>query len=219
MSNKLIVAALLLAMGSSAWAETSPTFAEIAEIDAKVKKQELLNKLSEVLAKSHPAGAAPSLSAPVPALPAPLPPSGARAAGAPILPGAPDVDLAADVRVMAVYGVGDNLFAEVQAAGVATTVSVRGNRKIGPWTVTALTPYEMTLSRGEATPAKGKKKATAPVTKVISIADNSITPPGTAAPQAAIEPEDIAAKAKAASKLYPTSMPELPIPMPPRAKE
>lgn len=224
MSNKLIVAGLLLAMGSAAWAEASPTFAEITEIDAKVKKQELLNKLNEVIAKSRPAVAAgPGLSAPAPALPLPPVPS-AQAPGVPApagAAGAPAVDMYADVRVMAVYGVGENLFAEVQTGGLATTVSVRGNRKIGPWTVIGLTPYELTLSSGESVPAKGKTKAKAPVIKVISIADNSIAsaPANAPAGPASPAPEEMAAKAKAASKLYPTSMPELPIPMPPRAKE
>src|SRR6476620_250851 len=114
MSNKLIVAGLLLAMGSTAWAEASPTFAEITEIDAKVKKPALLNKLDEVLAKGRPA-AAPglSLSAPVPPMPTLPAAAAARAPSVPNAPSAHAADPVADLRVMAVYGVGDNLFAEV----------------------------------------------------------------------------------------------------------
>lgn len=209
MSNKFALAGLLLALSTASWAQSSTTFSEVAELGAQLKKQEMLSRLAEAQAKAKTAGAS---SAPV-ALP-PVPAAGSKAPAGPVAAPAPAVvDPTADLRVTALYGVGDNLFADVRYGGMATTVSVRGNARIGDWTLVQLTPYEMTL-RQEKAAAKGKKRGAA-ATRVIAIPDLGNTGASSAAPGSMPDVPGLPPlPASRAKQQFATAMPALPIPMP-----
>lgn len=158
MSNKLIFCAVLLAFGAQAQAQTAPTFADITNANAELKLQELHNKLDEAKAKASSANGSRSSDlpqapkAPFP-LPAPLAPSAPVSVSAP----EPETTETGKVELVAIYGIGTRLQAEVQYKGRTLTVSANGsNSQVGPWHVESVTPYLVSLVR-PGKKVKGKK--------------------------------------------------------------
>lgn len=187
---------------------TAPTFGQIADINAQWEYQEVMNKLNEARAKAADASKPAAVIAPTGGTNTPKPPKA-------FLPPLAGLSTPSDVRVTAVYGVGDNLFADVKYGDLSTTVSVRDNPRLGPWTVVKLTAHELTL-RQEKAPGKGKKNNPAATTRVIPIPDmgrmtNESVGAGMAAPDFTGVPQQIGQRS---SPTMMTSMPALPIPMP-----
>jgi hypothetical protein len=189
---------------------SSPTFGQIADLNAQWQYQEVLNKLNEARAKgtTAPKSAAAEASPPpiVGTLPKPV------AAGLAVrLPGFAPLPVREDVHVSAVYGMGENLYADVRYGDLSTTVSVLGNSRLGPWTVVKLTPDELTL-RQETVVGKGKKRKVTKTSRVIAI--SSVNSPASSAEGGHASsdfPELPRAKSSPTSM---TAMPALPIPMP-----
>lgn len=149
MSNKLIIASIFMAWGSCAFA--GPTISEISSLNAELKMQDLQNKLDD--ARNKKGGADASNLPPVPAV---------GAAGGPAVPAVSALAGASieseDIKLVAIYGIGQDLKAEVLFNGNSFTVSKQnGNTKLGSWTVSDITPYRLVLSKTGARAKKGGK--------------------------------------------------------------
>ena len=175
MSNKPLIAAWLLAFSVPAFAQTEPTFADIASANRELKYQELRNKLSEAKAKSAPASALPASALP-PQAPVPLPSPIAMPSGRASVP-EPSVEQAAPSKpqLVAIYGIGNRLSAEIQYNGSTHTVRTGGDPSLGDWTVETITPFTVVVTKPGA---KGKKGAdTAPVRQTLHLASEPAADP------------------------------------------
>jgi len=145
MSNKILIAAAFALAQASAQAQQAPTtFDQIAALNEELKVQELRNKLAESKAKAKqavtPSGATQSLP------PALLPAS--KAMDIPL----PQMSASAmpedDLRLIAIYGVGKSLFADVSFNGTPLTVSAHTNaNRLGVWKVREITAQGLTIVR------------------------------------------------------------------------
>jgi hypothetical protein len=158
MSNKTLALALLLSVNAVAFAQTAPTYADIRDAAMALKLQEYRSKLKAAQAKEAASGL-PGVSAGegAPALPPPLPAVQPPASSLPsTLPvPAPKKEEEEKIQLVAIYGVGDKLNAELLYNGSTHTVRAVGrNSKVGPWTVESVTPYHVALVKPGP---KGKK--------------------------------------------------------------
>lgn len=201
MSNKLMVAVSLLVCVSSAIA--GPTVAELSSINAELKMQELQNKLSEAknkhsTAELPPGGAAMSggLGAPAsgPSLPPPMP----TLAGATVE--------SEEIRLQAIYGIEDNLKAEVLYNGNSFTLSKNEpGLKLGSWTVTGITPFSLILSKPivESKGGKGGKGGAQAAKKEVFLSSGTTTSGDT---------KNLNLYAPGGAQGVPTMLPALPVP-------
>lgn len=151
MLNKKILVMALLAVSASSFA--GPTLGEIGNINSELKKQELQNKLDEARKKGASIGDGSSSGT------IPLPPATVSAtAPAPVsvLAGAAmDSD---ELKLLAIYGVGKDLKAEVLYNGNTFTLSKdTPNIKLGSWSFSEVTPSRLILTKENANPKKGEK--------------------------------------------------------------
>lgn len=168
MSNKLLLAFVAMTLTGSALA--GATISELSNLNSQLKLQELQNKLDEAKTKHTPAIPGPAGGLP------PLTPSAATAAAPAVAP-APVAPLAGvageteDIRLMAIYGVGSDLKAEVLYNGNTFTLTQgAGNTRLGSWTVRSITPYRLILTK----PAKRVKHGHAQDTqKEVFLSSNS----------------------------------------------
>lgn len=214
MSSKTVAAALLLVFSAPVFAQAEVTFGDIASANRELKYQELRNKLSEAKAKNAPALPA---QAPAPALlPAPVAPLASRTA----LPEPVAESAVSKMQLVAIYGVGRKLSAEIQYNGSTHTVRSGGDATLGDWTVDAITPYSVVLSKPGA---KGKKGESTPaVHQALHIASEPAADPNAGANASARRqgagPMDFASMA---SPFGNASMPRMPVPQlpaPPAAR-
>lgn len=220
MSNKTLALAILLSFATLAQAQTAPapTFADIANAQAEVKMQELRNRLHEAKAKEMggslgmPGGVAMQPAAPqmVPSLPPPMP----APAASPVAEAASakkEEKQEEKIILVAIYGVGSKLSAEIQYNGVTHTVRAGGrNSQIGPWTVEAISPYHVALVKPAEVKKQGKKEIVTPAANKDIYLANEVAP----------EPAEQDANAARGSMPGMIGMPPMGVPfgMPPAAR-
>lgn len=139
----LALAATLAALSGTAVA--GPSIDDLATLAAEVREAQLRAQLAEAQLAERKAKEAAE---------APPEKSNMQGPGAlPLPPGAPvesKKDTAPkpdDIRLMAVYGIEDNLRAEISFNSRTVMASMAGNRQVGPWKITAITPYKVSLAR------------------------------------------------------------------------
>lgn len=175
MSSKTVAAALLLAFVAPVFAQADPTFADIASANRELKYQELRNKISEAKAKASPASAATSNLAPQQP-PAPLPgPLVMPASRNPVPEPIAEPSASSKMQVVAIYGIGHKLSAEIQYNGSTHTVRTGVASSVGDWTVEAITPYNVVLSKPGVKTKKGE--STPGVRQTLHLASEPATDP------------------------------------------
>lgn len=147
MSNNtaFAVAGLLVALASGAHAADELTLKDMSVLAMQAKAAELRAKAEPAAAVAAPAS---SSASPL------LPPPGVTVGGLPSLSAnkiidrmSDDTEVTSEIRLQAVYGRGSNLTAEVLYNNRLVIASLSGNKHIGPWEVSEITPYKVTLSR------------------------------------------------------------------------
>jgi hypothetical protein len=134
MFNKSLVCAALVAVAVAAQAQTAPTLGEIGAANAELKLQELRNKLSEAKAKEPASGPLSPMPVAAPVLPPPEPGLGES--------------LNDKVQVVALYGVGSRISAELRYRGWTQVVTPANlPARIGPWRIESITANQVSMVR------------------------------------------------------------------------
>jgi len=168
MLNKIIAITCLAFCATSAYAET--TLEDIRKLNADLKLQEIQAKISDLQDKNNTEGK--SLGS---ASTGSMPAIGNNHSQG-ILAGASVSESTAEpeeIKLIAIYGVGTDLKAEVLYNGNSFTLSkLGGNNLLGSWTVSDITPYKLFLTKPTDSHKKGKN---ADAHKEVFLASSSTT--------------------------------------------
>ncbi|MBC8737284.1 hypothetical protein F6X40_10735 [Paraburkholderia sp. UCT31] len=138
--------------------------ADIANANARLKMQQLENKISDERNKANGAVSQPGASQ-----------GSAAAGGLPPLPAAtaPTAHVDDDIEVSGIYGLGNDLSAEVIFNGNYVPISRRSSMAVGDWTVTEITPVKVSFTK-KVKVGKGKGAHYAVTTKEVFLSAGTI---------------------------------------------